>query len=250
MRARPLLHGMRFTISAARRLGVGQSSDSAEAESLQSDAACLPSSDDFCVLLSANTVLVIRRRRALMRATRAAMRSSPLGMPGEATERAEEAVVGLGVLLRTTDCSAAANAGDDMSGGELIGADEAGDSRREGGGGGGGGGGAVLGENGLTEHEIAEDGDRTEPMWSAFCKSETAVAAPACSANALAHAAARGQLAAASAATAWANPVSINNASSTSSIHLKLQMPSNTARPAALCHKAKHAGVARAAHVA
>lgn len=173
-------------------------------------------------------------------------------MPGEATERAEEAVVGLGVLLRTTDCSAAANAGDDMSGGDLIGADEAGDSRSEGGGGGGGGGGAVLGENGLTEHEIAEDGDRTEPMWSAFCKSETAVAAPACSANALAHAAARGRLAAASVATVWANPVSINNASSTSSIHLKLKMPSNTARPAALCHKAKHAGVpvARAAHVA
>lgn len=177
MRARPLLHGMLFTISAARRLGVGQSSDSADAESLQSDVASFPLSDDFSALLSAYTVLVIRLRRALMRATSAAMRSSPLGMPGDATERAEEAVLGLGVLLRTTDCSAAANAGDDMSGGDLMGADEAGDNRIEGGGGGGGG--AVRGEDGLTE-----DGDRTAPTGSALCKLETTVPAPASSANA------------------------------------------------------------------
>ena len=104
-RVRPLLQGMFFTICAARRLGDGQRenspSESAGEASLQSDAACSPS----CALDAASstaTVLVIRRRRALIRATRAVIRSSPLDMLGDAAERAE-AGLGLGVLLRTTD---------------------------------------------------------------------------------------------------------------------------------------------------
>lgn len=150
MRARPLLHGMLFTISAARRLGDGHSanspSESPDASSLQSDAAFAASAAEVCMCAaSAVTVFVMRRRRALIRATSAAMRSSPLDIPGDAMERAVPAVLGLGVLLRTTDCSAAANAGDDIKGGDFRAADgvESKCNREAGGGGGAGGGGAL-----------------------------------------------------------------------------------------------------------
>jgi hypothetical protein len=76
------------------------------------------------------------------------MRSPPLDMPGDGRERGGGTGVCLGVLLRTTDWRAAANAGDDMSGGDLrdgVVADETA------GGGGGGAGGAAAGENGLAE---------------------------------------------------------------------------------------------------
>lgn len=86
-------------------------------------------------------------------------------MLGDAAERAE-AGLGLGVLLRTTDCSAAANAGDDMRGGDfrdgdLRGADGVeGNNMEDRGGGGGGGGGA--GENGLAA--------AMDASWATFVK--------------------------------------------------------------------------------
>jgi hypothetical protein len=150
-------------------------------------------------------------------------------MPGDAMERVVE-VLGLGVLFRTTDCSAAANAGDDINGGDFRAADGVEGKWMDGIGGGGGGGGGGADVIALAEDETIGDSSWIVPVWvsshvlrSTLTALETVLSA---------HLDTMLWLADASACVVVANPPSSNSVNSALSIHLKLITPSNTARPA------------------
>ena len=114
--------------------------------------------------------------------------------------------------------------GGDLRSGDFRGVDEGGTE------GGGGGAGGAAGENGLTEPHAADDVAAEQLATSS--DSHTAVSTVACPEYPWVSHAVRGLFAAARVVAVAAMPVSTSTESSTSSIHLKLHMPSNTARPA------------------